>query len=263
MDEIHLLHDERGPVLECIVSRTLRHIEQTQGIFYLILPLIFLLLLVPVRLVGLSATLPNYLDVATFLRVNPDSGLFFFDNSYRPCPLQQQYIGITEKKAIKRFQLMNDITYDKVMEEAGKNQILIFVHSRKETVKCAKTIRDMALERGTIGQLLRQDAESKEILQADASTCQSPDLQDLLPYGFGVHHAGMSRPDRMLVEENFARGHIQVLVSTATLAWGVNLPAHTVIIRGTQVYSPEKGKWTELSPQDGNIIIFLIIFRFK
>ena len=27
----------------------------------------------------------------------------------------------------------------------------------------------------------------------------------------------------------------QVLVSTATLAWGVNLPAHMVIIKGTQV----------------------------
>ena len=43
---------------------------------------------------------------------------------------------------------------------------------------------------------------------------------------------------------------MQVLVSTATLAWGVNLPAHTVIIKGTQVYSPEKGGWTELSPLD-------------
>jgi pre-mRNA-splicing helicase BRR2 len=29
-----------------------------------------------------------------------------------------------------------------------------------------------------------------------------------------------------------------VLVSTATLAWGVNLPAHTVIIKGTQVGLP-------------------------
>lgn len=41
-----------------------------------------------------------------------------------------------------------------------------------------------------------------------------------------------------------------MLVSTATLAWGVNLPAHTVIIKGTQIYNPEKGKWTELSPLD-------------
>ena len=47
----------------------------------------------------------------------------------------------------------------------------------------------------------------------------------------------MTRVDRTLVEELFADGHIQVLISTATLAWGVNLPAHTVIIKGTQVGS--------------------------
>ena len=35
-----------------------------------------------------------------------------------------------------------------------------------------------------------------------------------------------------------------------TLAWGVNLPAHTVIIKGTQMYSPEHSAWVELSPQD-------------
>ena len=39
-------------------------------------------------------------------------------------------------------------------------------------------------------------------------------------------------------------------MSTATLAWGVNLPAHTVIIKGTQIYSPEKGAWTELGSLD-------------
>ena len=41
-----------------------------------------------------------------------------------------------------------------------------------------------------------------------------------------------------------------MLVSTATLAWGVNLPAHTVIIKGTQVYNPVKSAWVELSPLD-------------
>lgn len=79
------------------------------------------------RLVALSATLPNYKDVARFLRVNVDQGLFFFDNSFRPVPLEQQYIGITEKKPIKRFQVMNEIVYEKVMQHAGKNQACLFV----------------------------------------------------------------------------------------------------------------------------------------
>ena len=37
-----------------------------------------------------------------------------------------------------------------------------------------------------------------------------------------------------MMERFFGDGIISVLVSTATLAWGVNLPAHTVIIKGTQ-----------------------------
>jgi hypothetical protein len=37
-----------------------------------------------IRIVGLSATLPNYKEVAHFLRVNLDTGLFYFDSSYRP-----------------------------------------------------------------------------------------------------------------------------------------------------------------------------------
>lgn len=28
---------------------------------------------------------------------------------------------------------MNEIVYEKIMEHAGRNQILVFVHSRKET----------------------------------------------------------------------------------------------------------------------------------
>lgn len=234
-DEVHLLHDERGPVLEALVARTIRNIETTQE---------------DVRLVGLSATLPNYEDVAVFLRVDPSKGLFYFDNSFRPVPLEQQYIGITEKKAVKRFQIMNDIVYEKVIEHAGKNQILVFVHSRKETGKTARAIRDMCLEKDTLGLFLREGSASTEVLRTEADQVKNQELRDLLPYGFAIHHAGMTRVDRTLVEDLFADRHIQVLVSTATLAWGVNLPAHTVIIKSTQIYSPEKGRWVELGALD-------------
>ncbi|PFH35874.1 putative activating signal cointegrator 1 complex subunit 3 family 1 ASCC3L1 [Besnoitia besnoiti] len=235
IDEIHLLHDSRGPVLESIIARTIRQIETAQE---------------HIRLVGLSATLPNYDDVAVCLRVTPEKGLFFFGNHYRPVPLKQTYIGIKDKKAIKRYNTMNEVTYEKLMESAGKSQVLIFVHSRKETVKTARFIRDMALQRDTLPRFLQHMTASREILQSEAEAVKTSDLKELLPYGFAVHHAGLPRTDRKLVEDLFADRHIQVLVSTATLAWGVNLPAHTVIIKGTQVYVPEKGAWSELSPMD-------------
>lgn len=237
IDEIHLLHDDRGPVLESIVSRTIRKIEQTGD---------------PVRIVGLSATLPNYRDVATFLRVDPGKGLFHFDGSFRPCPLRQEFIGVTDKKAIKMLKTMNDVCYAKVIEHVGTNQqqMLIFVHSRKETAKTAKYIRDKAVELESIGQIMRSDAASRSVLQEEAEAVNDANLKDLLPYGFGIHHAGMGVADRTSVQDLFADGYLRVLVCTATLAWGVNLPAHTVIIKGTQVYSPEKGSWVELSPQD-------------
>lgn len=71
IDEIHLLHDMRGPVLEAVISRIIRKVEKTTE---------------QIRLVGLSATLPNYKDIAILLRVT--KGLFHFDKSYRPVPLE-------------------------------------------------------------------------------------------------------------------------------------------------------------------------------
>lgn len=68
IDEVHLLADDRGAVLESIVSRTQRYVESSQRL---------------VRLVGLSATLPNYKDVAQFLGVNQRTGLFHFGPEFR------------------------------------------------------------------------------------------------------------------------------------------------------------------------------------
>ncbi|KAL2935467.1 DExH-box ATP-dependent RNA helicase DExH14 [Bienertia sinuspersici] len=94
-----------------------------------------------IRIVGLSATLPNYLEVAQFLRVNPDAGLFFFDSTYRPVPLAQQYIGISEKNFLARTELLNKICYYKVVDSLKQgHQAMVFVHSRKDTGKTAERL---------------------------------------------------------------------------------------------------------------------------
>lgn len=51
----------------------------------------------------------------------------------------------------------------------------------------------------------------------------------------------MDKHDRAIVEGMFRENQLKVVVCTATLAWGVNLPAQTVIIRGTDVYGSEGG----------------------
>lgn len=228
VDEIHLLGDSRGPVLESVIARTL---AQTG-----------------VRVVGLSATLPNYTDVASFMDIMGHEGLFYFNNSYRPVPLTQIYIGINEGSGVKKAGVVREVLFRSILDRVKDHKMLVFVHSRKETVKTAGEIKETAFAENVEEVFVSE--YSKKVIEGLKGSVVNADLAALLPAGIGFHHAGLSRSDRKLVEDLFASGHLTVLVSTATLAWGVNLPAHTVIIKNTQVYSPQEGKWVPLSGQN-------------
>lgn len=236
IDEIHLLNDPRGPVLESIVARSRRSFIPNRA---------------KTRILGLSATLPNYRDVAEFLDVRESKGLFAFDATFRPCPLQQCFMGISHKKPLKRFQLQNSLAYERTLHQMqNSEQVIVFVHSRKETAATCEYFIQRAIEEEATDHFLKPGTASHEIIQTELSNVGSKDLREIMEYGLAIHHAGLTRSDRELVEALFEKGHIRVLLSTATLAWGVNLPAHAVIIKGTLVYSPEQGRWTDLSPMD-------------
>jgi pre-mRNA-splicing helicase BRR2 len=78
---------------------------------------------------------------------------------------------------------MNEICYDKVMACAGRNQVLIFCHSRAETAKTARAIRDMCIEKDTIGNFIAAESATSEILKEEAGSATNPDLRELLEYG--------------------------------------------------------------------------------
>ena len=48
----------------------------------------------------------------------------------------------------------------------------MFVHSRKETGKTARAIRDMCLEKDTLGLFLREGSASTEVLRTEAEQCK-------------------------------------------------------------------------------------------
>ena len=85
----------------------------------------------------------------------------------------------------------------------------MFVHSRKETAKTARFIKEQALKDDKLARF-QGESSSREVLQQEAEGSKNNDLKDLLPYGFAIHHAGMSRADRSQVEELFADKHISV-----------------------------------------------------
>ena len=238
IDEVHLLNDERGPVIETLVARTHRQVETSQSM---------------IRIVGLSATLPNPDDVAKFLGVG-DAGLFVFDQSFRPIPLTQVFVGVTETNAMKRANLMAEVAYRKCAGalRSGK-QAMVFVHSRKDTVKTARQLAELAAnDADGHGDLFSRGEDHPDVarFQAEVNKSRNPEVKELFAKGFGCHNAGMLRSDRSLVERMFAAGVVKTLVCTATLAWGVNLPAHTVVIKGTTLYDPQRGGFRDLGVLD-------------
>ncbi|KAL7728232.1 hypothetical protein ACLKA6_005645 [Drosophila palustris] len=236
IDEVHLLHGDRGPVIEALVARTLRLVESSQSM---------------IRIVGLSATLPNYIDVAHFLRVNPMKGLFYFDSRFRPVPLDTNFVGIKSVKPLQQIADMDQCCYQKCVEMVQQgHQVMVFVHARNATVRTANVLRELAQQNNTSAQFLPADNNAHGLAMRSIQKSRNKQLVELFSCGLAMHHAGMLRADRQMVEKYFVEGHITVLVCTATLAWGVNLPAHAVIIRGTDIYDAKHGSFVDLGILD-------------
>ncbi|CCK72395.1 RNA helicase KNAG_0K00270 [Huiozyma naganishii CBS 8797] len=236
IDEVHLLHEDRGSVIETLVARTLRQVESSQSM---------------IRIIGLSATLPNFMDVADFLGVNRQVGMFYFDQSFRPKPLEQQLLGCRGKEGSRQSKENIDrVAYDKLLGMIERGfQVMVFVHARKETVKSSRNFIKLAQANHEVD-IFAPSPASKEAFSRQLAKNRDKDLKELFQFGFGCHHAGMSRSDRNLTEKLFKDGAIKVLCCTATLAWGVNLPADCVLIKGTQVYDSKKGGYVDLGISD-------------
>ncbi|KAF2402581.1 P-loop containing nucleoside triphosphate hydrolase protein [Trichodelitschia bisporula] len=61
-------------------------------------------------------------------------------------------------------------------------------------------------------------------------------LIEALERGIGIHHSGMNRKYRIIVEVLFRKGFLRVIIATGTLALGINMPCKTVMFAGDSVF---------------------------
>ncbi|KAI2629930.1 P-loop containing nucleoside triphosphate hydrolase protein [Hypoxylon sp. NC1633] len=219
IDEVHILKDSRGATLEAVVSRM-----KTIG--------------ASIRFVALSATVPNIGDIAKWLgrnHANQQNAAVAetFGEELRPVKLQRYVYGydncnndfVFESSLDKKLVLL-------LAKHSEKKPIMIFCFTRKS---CESTARKLAEWWATsIAEDKAWPAPTRRV------PVISKDLQEIVRYGVAFHHAGLDAQDRSAVSQNFHDGQLHVICCTSTLAVGVNLPCHTVVLKGTVGFSEDK-----------------------
>lgn len=90
------------------------------------------------------------------------------------------------------------------------HQVMVFVHARKETVKSAQRLLEMAKEEGMTSYFDTREHPKNAFYRRDISTSQNKEMRELFDAGFGIHHAGMLRSDRNMMERMFEDNAIKV-----------------------------------------------------
>ncbi|KAH7851890.1 hypothetical protein Vadar_017925 [Vaccinium darrowii] len=235
IDEVHLLNDQRGAALEAIVSR-IKMLARN--------PEMKSTTLACIRFIAVSATIPNICDLAEWLMV-PVHGIKRFGEEMRPVKLTTKVFGYTPAKNDFLFEKrLQNYVFDLLMQHSRGKSALIFCSTRKGAQEAAQRLSQAAMTFGHSNPFIK-DREQQERLREASLSCSDKQMQSYILYGIAFHNGGVCLKDRNLIEGLFLKGDLQVLCTTNTLAHGINLPAHTVVIKSTQYFNKEKGLYME------------------
>ena len=87
---------------------------------------------------------------------------------------------------------------------------MVFVHARKETVKTALGLKEMALTDGSLQEFSCEDHPQWSFFRISIGESRNKEMKQLFDHGFGIHHAGMLRSDRNMMERMFEARAIKV-----------------------------------------------------
>lgn len=211
VDEIHTINQDRGAVLEAVITR----IKKLNS---------------KIRFIAVSATVPNICDIKEWLTTDfKTCDLLTFDQSYRPIQLKRvvEALPIDSKNSFQQENIFISKIPALINKHSQGNSTLIFCATRNSTQQTAKLIAQNSSHKCTSNNIEYIKDESLKLL------CLK---------GVAYHHAGISLNDRKIIENLFRDNKILILCSTSTLAVGVNINCFLVIIKGTKHWSSEGEK---------------------
>jgi len=217
VDELQMLSDpERGPGLELSLAKLLSVTPRPQ-------------------VLGLSAVLREAQQVADWL----EADLLFQDERpvelYRGVLLDGRFRYKTynsgeegeEQLAAVDSEDPRDILFANVKHLVDKGeQILVFLKGRRDAVQCALALAEHAQ--------LPPAQEALTALDTLEETALKVQLRTAFTGGVAFHHADLTSEERSLVETHYRNGQLRVIACTSTLAFGVNLPASTVLLEAVK-----------------------------
>ncbi len=223
-DEIHMLADaSRGPTLELLIAKLMERCDA--------------------QVIALSATVGNADELAEWLKAR------LVVSDYRPVELKKGVVyssrvyfdgtdtimkGDDISAAGTPLNGTNKDPEIRVVEDTlslGK-QALIFFSSKRNAEAAALRISkrvSQLLSRGDTEALSGLGDLVMNVLDNPTEQCRK--LSAVVREGVAFHHAGLLNSQRAYVEDAFRGNLIKVVCSTTTLGMGINMPAHTVLVR--------------------------------
>lgn len=252
-DEIHYMRDkERGVVWEETI----------------------IMLPPAVKLVFLSATIPNAREFAEWivsLKAQPCHVVY---TEMRPVPLQHYVypsgggglylvvdetrtflnanfenavaeLSSIEQKSAKKSSNTDVIGVVKTIVKHKFDPCIIFSFSKRECEQYAKLIANFDLtddrEKQVIETVYRRAIET--LSEEDQRMPMFEKTLEFLMQGIGIHHGGLLPIIKEVTEILFQEGTIKILFSTETFSMGLNMPARTVVFTNVRKFDGEAFRW--------------------
>ena len=215
-DEVHMMGDlSRGPTLELLITK--------------------LMMITDAQIIALSATIGNSDELAEWL------GAKLVISDFRPVKLMKGIVsdGIAHyydegKETKVSLSGSSQIPEIRVLQDTlkMKKQMLAFYSTKRNAeagaVKLSQNT-EMVLSQEEKSKLDKIGGNILNVLEKPTAQCIK--LSDLVKKGIAFHHSGLLNAQRNYIENAFKDNLIKAICATTTLGLGVNLPAHTVLVR--------------------------------